>query len=193
MSVQFPQLSLSEQITRYQESGKNTLFPYAFPFLFDSGTSTFDKTSALGIPYTSIAFQSDNHMAISAITFQAAIYTVSATTTKSPFFYFAISYSPIFNDGIQTFPVASPTPPTDIGNIIYQYQTPYEVTVSATNVNSPVLTIDDYHRFAPYNYLLKFNQIIYLHIASTFTNPGNPAGAILGSFILHTLATGLKT
>lgn len=196
MSVQFPTLSQPTQTARYTEISNRTLYPYSYPFYINNlAASLFTKTDpVLGLGYFSIGFQADNNLAITAFEFQASINTnTSLVSPNNALFYFEASYSPIPDANLlnPATPPAIPTTPADSGNIIYRNFLQFLIPKTASPGLATPVSIDDFRRYEPYNYLVKFNQIIYFHFAAdmtTLTIGGNIGGII----IFHTLPTGLK-
>lgn len=199
MSVQFPQLDFDEQRARFQDLGKNTLFPYSYPFAFGPTSLVAANTvSWFSGSYMTVGFQADNNLAVSALEVEINMLFVNNTAKYTGFFGIEVSYSPVANNTILSpsgAPPALPTPVPDIGNIIYRNMQWANVAVGAGGAGNSVLTIlniDDFRRYEPYNYLLKFNQILYFHFFFDSSTLGAGLSTIVGTITLHTLATGLK-
>ena len=108
-----------------------------------------------------------------------------------------MSYNDTLNSTSVT-PSTSPVAPSDIGNIIFDSSVNFKSAahsgaIAGTLYADPV-TLNAFNRYEPYNYLLKFNQILYIHVGMTF-NGGSleTDGTWFSSVILHCLDTGLKT
>ncbi len=159
---------------------------------------SFNKSTGapLGIDYFTMAFQADNNLAISALEVQLSIESDQVATIISSAALFEVSYSSTMDPSLLVFtgtPPVVPTTPSDIGNVIYRSYINLFIPASTAANNSSLYLVDDYRRYEPYNYLLKYNQTIYMHVGLGTAILGNGAGAtISGSFIFHTLATGLK-
>lgn len=199
MAVQFPQRDIAAQTAAYQDYAANTLYPYSYPFrLLASGATpgtAYPNTSPTGgWKYNTIAFQADNNMAISNVEISVTSYLLTVGVSIPDQFTICLSYSPVFNatplvitSGAPT--VSIPTIPGDNGNEIIRY-TWSQVTDVVTN-GTAVFTGTLYERFEPYNYLLKYNQYLYIHIAAS-SGSLTAVVDIVGDVILHTLPTGLK-
>lgn len=195
MPVQFPTLSTQEQVDRVHKIAKSTLFPYSFPFRANYNSGNFPNSSvpANTYSYFTMGFQSPNNLAVSIleVDFTAVIVT-DAVKTSAPHIL-QVSYSPVlfFPNTFAGTPPVVPTPVPDIGNIIYNRT----ITIDSSDISGEAFStfnFGDFHRFEPYNYLVKFNQILYIHVGVD-PNILNQGGAFLGSFILHTLETGVKS
>lgn len=199
MSVQFPQLTLQEQTDRYQSIAKNTLFPYSFEFNWvPSATTVTHSVAWFSGSYITLGFIADNNMAISALDVNVNLIFVNATTKYAGFFGMEISYSSVVNPNVLVPAGGAPAIPTaisDTGNIIYrsmQWANVATGTAGAGNATLTPLNIDDFRRYEPYNYLLKYQQIIYVHMLFDATTLGAGLSTINGSVIFHMLTTGLK-
>lgn len=201
MSVQFPVLSDQQQKERYSEIASKTLYPYSYSGFLSGATDfpTADPSVTNTFKYNTIAFQADNNMGISAIqvVYSARIGfdAISGGGASSSTFAMAISYSPVFNlittpDPAGAFPV--PTVPGDIGNQILRLT---QIVVNPlTTANFQFANNNVYERFEPYNYILKYNQFLYIQLGfDTSTLGASLASFIYFTVILHTLPTGLKT
>jgi hypothetical protein len=191
MAVQFPQRTIQEQTAAYQAYAANTMFPYSFSFNALINGGHFPKSGG-GFSYFTLGFQADNNLAISVLEFVADMNVVITGAGITAGFLFEVSYSPIAEttviDNIAAAP-AVPTTPSDTGNIIYRSIFTF---VNTTATTAFVNRVDDYRRYEPYNYLLKYNQVIYMHIGINAATVAAGAGNINGIFIFHTLPTGLK-
>lgn len=204
MSVQFPQLSAPEQANRVAEMGKNTLVPYSFSSFLD-GTSTNYPSAGTGggtggYHYNTIRWKADQNMAISAIQLFAygrVFFPANAAKPTTEFFV-DISYKDVFQLEANAEPTgayADPTPPGDIGNVIMRSQTLYNEPLPNNAANQFFFfNINLFERFEPYNYLLKFNQYLFINIGwddSSLT--ANTPPFVTFGVIFHMLTTGLKT
>jgi hypothetical protein len=200
MAVQFPQLNDQEQAQRYEIIAKNTLFPYSYPFIILPNAGGFNHVSPISFAshYFTVAMQADNNFAISAIDFQYSGVIDNTTTRWVGFFGVEISYSPIPATplSVNATPPAIPTPVQDIGNIIYRNITYFIVPTGAPglgNDQAVLTTVDDFRRYEPYNYLLKYNQLIYMHFFIDDTTLSTSVNtSFQGIVLFHTLVTGLK-
>lgn len=207
MPTQYPTLSQAEQTQRWTDMAKANLFPYTFTFINNLDTADYPKTAPnLSINYFTMAFQSDNNMSLSAIQVNlAGIPTRPFGSTADILLttLVEISYSPVLESVLAGGPTnvtpVVPTIPSDIGNIIYSNVNYSLIPFYNMTPPSPVLfstpfAINDFRRFEPYNYLLKYNQYLYMHVGITYAGGAiNSGGTLQGSIILHTLTTGLKT
>lgn len=195
MPVQFPTLSIQEQADRVNKIAKNTLFPYSFPFYFVPSTNTFKGSVLNSYTWMPVALQADNNMAISAIDVQYNFISVNAAASVRQFVVaLEISYSPQV-EGSPLNPSSAqpdvPTPIPDTGNIIYRNIQQQSV---AANASPSTFNVDDYRRYEPYNYILKYNQLLYIHfILSTAALGTGSDGFWTGSVIFHTLPSGAKS
>lgn len=198
MPVQYPSLSQGDQEQRYKEIAGNTLFPYSYPFYLDNTSGNFPTafapTNGPAMHYCTFAFQADNNLAISDLEVQASFVFGRTSTVKTTQVLVEVSYLNILDPNIiipfGTAP-AIPTRPGDTGNIIYRNFLQAIIPDDSGAGFPSVLTIDDFRRYEPYNYLLKFNQIIYMFVA-VVDGSVTQLQSISGSFIFHTLTTGLK-
>lgn len=198
MPTQYPTLSIAEATTRWNLMAKQNLFPYTYVFDGDFLVASFPR-SVSGISYLTIPWQADNNLAISDLELSfagAPERPVGTTADTYGTIYAQISYDSTLNFNTVT-PALTPVAPTDSGNIIYSSVTDFKVDAyaGADVLFGNVVTIDVFHRFEPYNYLVKYNQIVYIHLGMLF----NGAAAVLGpdgvwwaSVIFHCLNTGLK-
>ena len=193
MAVQFPQRTIEEQTAAYQSYAANTLFPYSYPFVITPSAGAFSKSyTPISGNYMTVGFQADNNLAISAMDVQYSFQLFKNVTNYTANLIIEVSYSPQPNMSLLTVtatPPAIPTPVVDFGNIIYRNNQQIFVT-SATIAT--YLTLDDFRRYEPYNYLLKYNQILYIHFIVDATTAGLNVSTLYGSIIFHTLPTGLK-
>jgi hypothetical protein len=199
LSVQFPTLSQAEQQARYSDLAKKTLFPYSYPFAINPSTANFTGPGPSSPLYDSmsIGLQADNNFSISCLSVQVCMEFENATSAYLGNFGIEVSYSPV----PVTVPLAPtgvpaiPTTPIDVGNVIYHNFQAVHVVAGAGGAGNDVQTmanINDFWRFEPYNYLLKFNQILYIHFLVDNHTVAVGSSLLQGSVILHTLATGLK-
>lgn len=199
MPVQFASLSELTQKERYKKIAEETLYPYSYPFFASTtgGTTGFNRSqAALGLSYFTMGFQADNNLAIAAIDFNASMQVAPGAAAINSTFLFEISYLNLLDPGLISIAATAPTVPTvpgDSGNIIYRNISFLGVPTAAASANlaAPFALIDDYRRYEPNNYLLKFGQTIYIHVAADNTSLAQIAN-INGSVTFHTLPTGLK-
>ncbi len=192
MAVQFPQRTIADQTAAYLSYAANTLYPYTFI----SGNlvlgTAFTKTQPASLgsyPYVTFAFQADNNLAIQAIHISVVSTITSASLGATTLFNFIeISYSPIpygvLGSGAAVVN-AVPTIPTDSGNVIFN-----GIWVFTPTQLNPIL--DYYQRYEPNNYIMKYNQFLYIHIGTQAAQSGSAVGSIFANTTLHTLPTGLK-
>lgn len=202
MPVQVATLSTAEQVERVDKIAKWTLFPYSYYSQLDAGVANFPYTgSAVGLNYNynTIAFKADQNMAISNIQLFAngRVFFPANSGKPTTNFFMAVSYSPTLVLGNTPNPSAAypiPTPPSDTGNVIMMIATLYAQPGDSANSQFAFFNENEYERFQPYDYNLKFNQFLYLHIG--FDNPSivanTPPFTNFG-VIFHMLTTGAKT
>lgn len=180
---------------------KVNLFPYTYQFRAVVNTTNFDRTGANSFIYTTIAFQADNNCAISDIEVNFTITPARGFSTANDprtLFNIQVSYSDVLNVNSVT-PATTPVTPSDTGNVIYNTFDGMKANFNTGGFPGPALfgnpfEFNHFHRFPPYDYLLKYNQFLYIHIGylnDAFTLNG--AGTLNGSVIMHILNTGLKT
>ncbi len=201
MGVQFPPLNLDEQTQRYEQLAKLTYYPYSYSSFLDGSATNYPNSdvSNITINYNTIAFQADNNMAISAIQILAngrlffPLNSGKPTTT----FIMSISYSPVFKfegtpEPTGAFPI--PTTPSDSGNEILRINQLYNEPLTNNGANQfSFFNVNQYQRFEPYNYLLKYNQFLYINIGFDSSSlAAGTAPVINFSVIFHMLTTGLK-
>lgn len=199
MSVQFPTLSQADQQQRYTDMAKMTLYPYSYVFRAVSNTATFNKTSiaALNTNYFTIEFKADNNLAVSIFEFNASLlYEPQSGSGIESQVLFEVSYLNTLDPTILNLngaPPATPTIPTDNGNIIYRNIQKVEIPQAGTGIIPVLFNFGAFHRYTPYNYLLKYNQSLFMHVGlGAGLTDHDGAGVLDGSFIFHTLPTGLQ-
>lgn len=203
MPVQFPTLSIETQSERVKDLSENTLFPYSYSCQFDgSNAAQFPSSDGNTLingtfKYTTIRFLADNTMGIYAIQWQLSglvVFPASGVPGYTPEVVIAgdISYSPTFTISPNgAGPFATPTVPGDTGNQIYRYVNFISVP-QPSNTTGFYTRINDnfYERYTPNNYLLKYNQYLYIHFG---------VDAIIANafyyltVVLHMRPTGQKT
>lgn len=195
MPVQFPTLSTPEQTDRVTKIAKNTLFPYSYPFYFVPSANTFKGSVLNSYAWMPIGFQADNNLAISNLEVQYNFISVNAAASVRQFVVMLeVSYSPQV-EGSPLNPSSAqpdvPTPIPDTGNIIYRN---FQQQSVAANASPTTFNVNDFRRYEPYNYVLKFNQILYVHFVLSSAALGTGSDAFwTGSIIFHTLPTGQKS
>lgn len=199
MPVQYPTLSTPEITERVSILSKNTLFPYSYEIIGAMGAANFTGNyTPLSGNYLTIQFVADDLMSISALDVNFTVAFVNNTTKYYGYWAMELSYSPVplFNVlSISGAPPTLPTPISDRGNIIYRSWNSLQVTAGAAGAGNSVtttLSIDDFRRYEPYNYLLKFNQSIYIHLITDANTTGLGLGQFYGTFLFHMLTTGQK-
>lgn len=193
MSVQYPSLSDATQKARYKELAENTLYPYSYTFDIGFASTLYTINQAtLGMNYFTFGFQADNNLSIAALEVQVSGNVTGGVAAVIGTTIFEISYAPVLSPQIftATAPPAIPVAPTDNGNVIYRNFATTTIAPTATAANTS-FSLDDFRRYEPNNYLLKFNQILYIHIG-VGTALLNLTGNMNGSVIFHALTTGLK-
>jgi hypothetical protein len=193
MPVQFPSLSGDTQTKRYQKLAEETLFPYSYEFNVGYGAGLYTKAqAALSAHYFSFGFLADNNLAIAILEAQITGSIAGGMAAINAGVTIEVSYSSVMSATIfaGTTPPAIPFTPTDLGNIIYRNQVSVNVLPSATQA-ATIFYLNDFRRYEPNNYLLKFNQILYIHLAVTDNILGLGSG-MNGGVIFHALPTGLK-
>lgn len=199
MPTQFPTLSIGEQTSRWTDMAKSNLVPYSYELYLQSSDSASYPTAitynGLVYRYLTIQWQADNNLAIADLEFNAGINIATDVTTLNASFIFEVSYASVLDPNILVLasgaPPTNPIAPKDIGNIIYRNVQNIFVPTTAAGQDTSNNVTSAYRRYEPYNYLVKYNQSIYMHIAvDAFTLARTPL--INASFIFHTLATGLK-
>ena len=195
MPTQYPTLSTQEQIDRWSFMAKKNLYPYTYIMDGSFLASEFPRTNG-SVSYLTIPWQADNNLAISNLEISFAgvpIRPVGQTSDSFGTVYFQVSYDSTLNVNTVT-PALTPVVPTDSGNIIYNSVTDFKVDAyaGADVLYGNVVSVDAFHRFEPYNYLVKYNQIVYIHLGMAFNGAAQPNGAWWSSVIFHCLNTGLK-
>lgn len=193
MPVQYPSLSDAEQKSRYKTLAGDTLYPYSYSFEIGFANTLYTVAQAsLTMHYFSFGFQADNNLSIAALEVQVSGNVVGGVAAVIGVTLFEISYAPILSPGLftATAPPVIPLTPTDSGNVIYRNFATTTIAPTATAANTS-FSLDDFRRYEPNNYLLKFNQILYIHIGVGDALL-NLTGSMNGSIIFHALTTGLK-
>jgi hypothetical protein len=202
MPVQFPTLSIDQQTARYNSIAQQTYYPYSYSGLLN-GTSTIyphsDTSGGITIDYNTIAFLADNNMAISAIQILASgrLFFPANGAKPTTQFVMNISYSPVFTLVLNGQPAAAypiPTIPGDTGNEILRINQVFNQAVTPdTNDQFSFFNIDKFIDFQPYNYILKYNQFLYINVGFDSNSlAANTAPYVYFTVIFHMLPTGLK-
>lgn len=204
MPTQYPTLNGGEQTARWENMAKQNLFPYSYLFTAawtnatDFG-NTFPKSVSIGnsqtLSYFTMEFKSDNNMAISILEYSAALRFFNAAGAGFSVFMTEVSYNvnmaPNVISNVST-PPSVPTTPSDIGNVIYRHIESQAIPTTSAGSDTNQ-SVKDFHRYEPYNYLMKFRQSIYMHVGFLSTLGANNAGQMWGAFTFHNLCTGLQS
>lgn len=197
MPVQFPSLSIDEQTQRYKNISALTLFPYTYAFTATMGATNFPSVDVTtNFRYFTMGFRAPENLAIAGVQFQASAAMNAETPSRIASYAFEVSYLNLLSPGIiinTGTPPVIPTIPADTGNIIYRVVDQITIpAIAAAAFSQPLNIFTDFNFYEPYNYLVKFNQIVYMHVAVDTTSATTGTGTMYGQFILHTLGTGLK-
>lgn len=192
MPVQFPTLTTQEAVEREHRIATQTLYPYTYSYFLTINPTNFPQSGGLALKYFTAGLQAEDNMAIADVSVQASsIFFPSAGGLPKATQTIEISYSPILNEHVSAAVVATPT---DSGNIVYRNESQFILNTNASGAGGYTVDIDDYHRFAPYDYVLKFNQIVYIHVGiSPNVVQFDPAGKIALNVIFHMLRSGQKS
>lgn len=182
---------------------KQNLYPYTYEYSAVVNTTNFSRTGANSFIYTTIAFQADNNCAISDLEVNFTITPLrgfSSANDHRTIFNIQVSYASVLNmDSVAYSSSLAPLAPSDTGNVIYDTFDAMRADFNTGGFPGPALAgnpfqFNHFHRFEPYDYLLKYNQFVYIHIGYLNDSAAlNGAGQLNGSVILHVLNTGLKT
>lgn len=192
MPVQFPTFSTQEQTDRSTNYAKNTLFPYTFAYRAVV-SSTFTRSALGGAwSYFTLGFKADNNLAVSNLEVGFSLALLPGLVDINTLILVEVSYAPVLDEGLLNLNgvPALPTSPSDTGNIIFRRMEEGYLLHTATSTQ--FLSGYNFNRLEPYNYLLKFNQILYMHVAVNVEVVATNSVAN-GVFIFHTLPTGAKT
>lgn len=202
--IQFPTFSTDEQTERSKRYAQDTYYPYSYSIALPNAATTYPSTDAgpaasIGaIHYNTIAFQADNNMAISAIAVNLSVQgTFAFGTLIQSLYVMRISTNPVFtyfNVPTPAAAIAQPTPPGDKGNDIYTWSAVLQSDkTTAGNVTNSFQNFNYLPRFQPYNIILKFNQILYIHMGVDVNTMNSNLGLWTVSVIFYMLPTGAKT
>lgn len=172
---------------------RETLFPYTFSYSFPLTTPPFSSTSG-AFSYFTIAFQADNNLGLSALEISAnTAYLASAGGATSAVQVIEASYASVLSADVTTGPPAVPTIPNDSGNVIYRNEQVFQINTIASGLGTKFVSVNDFNRYEPYDYVIKFRQFLYIHVGVDTTLLPAITSLFVISVNLHTLPTGLKT
>lgn len=195
MAVQFPQRDIKEQRRVYQLFAESTMYPYSFNFNAGYVAANYPSISPsnAALIYFTMGFKADNNLAISGVDVAGFVAPPVGALGNVAWSIIEISYSPVFDSArlnVDAGVPAVPTTPTDTGNIIFRSLVTAPYAQAGALLSPYNFNFSRFYR--PYNYLLKYNQILYMHIAVDAASAAVGNGQTVASIIFHALPTGLK-